>query len=216
MANDYHPWQDIPGASESVLGSVKVNLTFAPTITTPGGKTEFGLRYTCRKNLCSGRFLFVRSATGQLTRANVLCHRWTANCYSMERDSFAMSCRWYRCWQRAVMFPFELSGYLIHLHQLVLTRYGTLVTASAKTKVSFVKAKVKRMHEVHNHFAICIGDTLALTSGNNIGEASPMQMAKWQSTTLRVCNPFAFSQDPDACWRPLCPPTAQQIVVAHR
>lgn len=54
MPNVYHPWREIPGAKEGVLGSLKVNLTFAPTITTVGGTNEFDLRYTCRKNLCSG------------------------------------------------------------------------------------------------------------------------------------------------------------------
>jgi hypothetical protein len=58
MANDYHPWIDIEGASEKVLGSVKVNLTFAPTITTVGGTENFDLRYTCRKDLCSGMLVF--------------------------------------------------------------------------------------------------------------------------------------------------------------
>jgi hypothetical protein len=52
--NDYHPWIDFEGANEDVLGSVKVNLTFAPTITTVGGTANFDLRYTCRKDLCSG------------------------------------------------------------------------------------------------------------------------------------------------------------------
>ena len=54
MPNDYHPWIDIPGADEDVLGSVKVNLTFPTTITTKGGTDLFDLRYTCRKDLCSG------------------------------------------------------------------------------------------------------------------------------------------------------------------
>mmetsp|Transcript_8145 Transcript_8145/g.16605 ORF Transcript_8145/g.16605 Transcript_8145/m.16605 type:complete len:168 (+) Transcript_8145:123-626(+) len=54
MPEVYHPWVDIPGASEKVLGSLQVNLTFMPTITTRGGTEEFDLRYTCRKDLCSG------------------------------------------------------------------------------------------------------------------------------------------------------------------
>lgn len=76
MPNVYHPWREIPGAKEGVLGSLKVNLTFAPTITTLGGTSDFDLRYTCRKNLCSGerciavvaqffsRVLFCISAAG--------------------------------------------------------------------------------------------------------------------------------------------------------
>lgn len=57
MPNVFHPWQDIEGANEDVVGSVKVNLTFAPTITTIGGTQQFDLRYTCRKDLCSGKEL---------------------------------------------------------------------------------------------------------------------------------------------------------------
>jgi len=51
---DFHPWRDIKGANENKLGSVKVVLKFPPTITTQGGAKEFDLRYTCRKDLCSG------------------------------------------------------------------------------------------------------------------------------------------------------------------
>jgi hypothetical protein len=54
MPNDFHPWQDIPGANENDLGSVRVNLTFPKTITTEGGTRRFDLRYTCRQDLCSG------------------------------------------------------------------------------------------------------------------------------------------------------------------
>lgn len=53
-ATDFHPWRDIKGANENKLGSVKVRLNFPPTITTEGGIKEFDLRYTCRKDLCSG------------------------------------------------------------------------------------------------------------------------------------------------------------------
>lgn len=59
MPLDFHPWQDIEGANEDVVGSVKVNLTFPATITTQGGTTEFDLRYTCRRDLCSGKCLVV-------------------------------------------------------------------------------------------------------------------------------------------------------------
>ena len=56
--NDYHPWRTLPGADESKVGSVKVNLTFPSTITTVGGKQLFDLRYTCRQDLCSGKSLW--------------------------------------------------------------------------------------------------------------------------------------------------------------
>ena len=51
---DFHPWREIKGANENKLGSVKVVLKFPPTITTQGGAKEFDLKYTCRKDLCSG------------------------------------------------------------------------------------------------------------------------------------------------------------------
>lgn len=57
MPVDFHPWSDLPGANEKVLGSVKVNLTFPQTITTEGGVKLFDLRYTCRQDLCSGGYL---------------------------------------------------------------------------------------------------------------------------------------------------------------
>jgi len=55
-AKDYHPWQDLAefGAVEGLLGSLTVNLTFPMTITGHGGVENFDLRYTCRKDLCSG------------------------------------------------------------------------------------------------------------------------------------------------------------------
>ena len=55
MPVDYHPWSTIQGANRKIVGSVKANLTFPSTVTTPGGKELFDLRYTCRKDLCSGK-----------------------------------------------------------------------------------------------------------------------------------------------------------------
>lgn len=57
-AKDYHPWVNIPGADKNKLGSLKVNLTLPSTITTKGGTEVFDLRYTCRKDLCSGNVNF--------------------------------------------------------------------------------------------------------------------------------------------------------------
>eukprot|EP00601_Ochromonadales_sp_CCMP2298_P026693 CAMPEP_0173290434 /NCGR_PEP_ID=MMETSP1143-20121109/11558_1 /TAXON_ID=483371 /ORGANISM="non described non described, Strain CCMP2298" /LENGTH=324 /DNA_ID=CAMNT_0014229485 /DNA_START=66 /DNA_END=1039 /DNA_ORIENTATION=+ len=55
-AKDYHPWINIEGASESVLGSLRVNITFPKTITRHGGTEIMDLRYTCRKDYCSGAY----------------------------------------------------------------------------------------------------------------------------------------------------------------
>jgi hypothetical protein len=51
---DYHPWRDKPSYYRRVIGSVKVNITTPQVITGYGGTEQLDLRYTCRKDLCSG------------------------------------------------------------------------------------------------------------------------------------------------------------------
>ena len=53
MPLDYHPWRGNPEARRDVVGSVKVNITTAKTITGHGGSSIFDLKYTCRNNFCS-------------------------------------------------------------------------------------------------------------------------------------------------------------------